>query len=219
MRILITTLYDTKNQERNEELKLCYNKNIRDVNIDHIVIFLEGEAPFTINKNVTVVNIDERPTFTQIINYANQHFPGDIILIANSDIYFDSSLSKLSEIDYTKKLIALTRFNPTEDGLRCQSQDEMVTCSDVWIFKSPIDVECDIGLGVCYCDGRFLLNAHHAGYEVVNYTKDITSIHMHNMRNYRNTRRRDKKFRGKSLYIQMTKINVDATRKPEPRKD
>lgn len=219
MNILITTLYNTNNELRNDELKLCYNKNIRDVNIDHIVVFLEGNAPFNINKNTTIVNIDERPTYTQMINYVNRHYPEDVIIIANADIYFNETLSKLSEIEYDNKLIALTRFNIRNLELSCQSKEEMVTCSDVWIFKSPVNISCDIGVGVCYCDGRLLLNAHHAGYKVVNYTKDITSIHIHDQRNYRNKRRRDKKYRGKSLYVQMTKINENATRKPEPRQD
>lgn len=110
--ILYTTLYNELNKERFDELKYCLDTNLQNKNISEIVVFTEN-SPSTMGKysdKIKVVPTPTRPTYHDMLKHANQHNPGHVIIIANSDIYFDTTLNKIKEQNMTDKFFSLTRW-------------------------------------------------------------------------------------------------------------
>ena len=68
-------------------------------------------------------------------------------------------------------------------------------------------------LGVPYCDGKISLYAHQGGYEVVNYSKDIHIIHLHNS-DYVNNKRSHRIYKGESLYVKLSRVGEQFPYKP-----
>lgn len=114
--------------------------------------------------------------------------PGDIIIIANSDIFFDESLGEISNFDWGKKsLICLGKWNPMGTDLKGPygPQPFEYACSshDAWIFKIPkTDFRLNqikVPLGTALCDTRIAFNAELLGYSVCNPMYSIRAMHAH----------------------------------------
>jgi hypothetical protein len=185
---LLTTMYDEENPLRRDEFQICLEKNLNHPLIDKIYVFFEIEEPtenelfkFIKSKknNVEIILIKKKPTFELFFNFANKNLEGKNIIIANADIYFDDTLHKIEEYDFTNKFFVLTRWNLADDSqLYLQgltnvtypwekiSEKEYIKnpdlcnkrSADAWIFKTPfvIDSQCNYHLGAFKCDS--LLN-------------------------------------------------------------
>ena len=126
-----------------------------------------------------------RQTFKSMFEHANLHCADSIVVIANNDIYFDSTLKLLDEFNMTKKCLALLRYDIQSDNssskifkfggvARADSQDS-------WIFKTPILIPptSDFYFGIPGCDNRISYLLHKEGYTVSNPALDIKSHHIH----------------------------------------
>jgi hypothetical protein len=83
-----------------------------------------------------VVNIKfgKRATFKSVFDVANANSnAGDLLVIANSDIYFDETLEALG-VPEKDLCVTLTRYEP--DGTLYT--DDLKGSQDSWIFQSPI---------------------------------------------------------------------------------
>jgi hypothetical protein len=107
---------------------------------------------------VDVVNIDRRQTYRDLFGYANEHLSGKIVVVSNTDILFDNSVSRVREVDWNPShLLALTRWEPGSNGdwkLTLQPRMTVAWSFDSYVFKSPLkcnltDLEIKVGLPGC----------------------------------------------------------------------
>ncbi len=178
--------YTDNNVNRNDELLKCLRLNINNPLIDNIFCICnnEGDSPLLDDDRVSVLILKSRPSynvFFQIIEkYTNEN---DWNIVANTDIYFDSTITLIHKYTKPKTLLALTRWEvlgtQTKFLNRADSQD-------TWIFKGYPKVNCDFQMGVPGCDNVLADRFHKAGWFVINPSKTIKTYHLHNtnVRNY-----------------------------------
>jgi hypothetical protein len=107
----------------------------------------------------------------------------DIFIIANTDIYFDESISYSRRFLSKQNIFALTRWDLLRDNSIVLYNKYL--SQDTWIYKSKI--EKNIGnffLGQAGCDNRLLYELKQAGLTIKNPCFSIKSVHVH-MSQYR----------------------------------
>lgn len=188
-KILITSFYLDKKPERQRELEHCIRMNVNNSHIDKMIVILEGKK-----EDFPVLNYDKilvieapRPTFKQFFELANlMTSENDIVMISNTDIYFNETLSLLDGVDWHNKCLALSRWH-YNDNHQIILHNEQYS-QDVWIFKGKIAPMsyCDFYLGQRGCDNRIAYEIYKAGYNVINPAHSIQCIHYHmtEIRNY-----------------------------------
>lgn len=179
--------YTDKNEQRNKELLQCFQRNINCKEITKIYAICQDETGCSLlaHPKVTVILIKSRPTynvFFQIIKQTSQ--VNDINIIANSDIFFDSTISQIARYDKPRVCVALTRWELNANGSihflnRADSQD-------CWLFKGHPNVNGDFYMGQPGCDNVIADRFYKSGYQVINPSRTIKTYHIHtsNIRNY-----------------------------------
>jgi len=149
------------------------------------------DIPF-INKNderIIIINNNNRLTYKDFFNYANQYTTEDTInILINSDIVIGENFDLLERMQ-SNELFFLTKYD-------INKQAEISLCNllgcDTWIWKNRID--CDIGnhyLGKPYCDFKLSYEFYKIGYKIRNPSFDLKTYHLHNIniRNYNESER------------------------------
>jgi hypothetical protein len=174
---LYTSFYQDKNPIRQNELLFCLNKNIENPLIDNIYLLVEGNVKLPKSDKLIIIK-SNRPTYRDFFDLVNVTvlFSNQISIIANTDIYFNETLSALDLHD--RQCIALSRWDKRKDGLRLHNERYS---QDTWIFKGKIrNVRfCDFYLGIPGCDNRIAYELNRAGYRLFNPANKIQSIHYH----------------------------------------
>lgn len=121
---ILTALNKVDSYERQQELVYCIEKNYSIPGVEKIIIFTENKDKTLgtyIDKvikfyNIQIIHTKKRPTFYDLIKYANEKIDNKPSIICNSDIYFDNSISVISELDLSNKFYPLTRWMYADDG-------------------------------------------------------------------------------------------------------
>lgn len=179
---------------RQAEIDLCLEKNLQDPRFEAVVTVQDqvyDTQPGKGNPKLKVVNLKKRPRFLDFFELINSMCgPGDLALIANSDIYFDETLSALYNLNLNGRALALTRWDPDESGVLVHYGEK--TSQDVWVFPVPLAKRLtqkgprkhsrtpgDFFLGIPGCDNRIAFEIRNAGYKVSNPSHSIRAIHAH----------------------------------------
>jgi hypothetical protein len=180
---LFTSFCKSNSESRNVEYIECLKRNNDNRYIKSITVFSEDkdiEQLIEFNK-INFVRIDSRPTFRFIIDYINNNIDkNEIVLISNSDIYFDESLQFVKfDKDYA---YCLTRTNELiVDGIITHKHENVNHGSDVWILKTPIITDnADFYMGIAGCDPIMAYNFLESGYTPINPSFLIKCYHLHN---------------------------------------
>jgi hypothetical protein len=187
---------------REEELREALRRNCECRAIDSIRVFVEDEweafertvrhAPEYHHEKVQMVETGIRMTYRAYFEYADRA-PGDLCVIANSDIAFDETLAAIKGIDWKDTLVCLSRTEP--DGSPPEwmpGQHWADNSQDAWMFRSPIKpFPCDWKLGTEGCDNVLAYEATRAGLRLVNPWFDVKAWHLHDSGVRRNFVRRD----------------------------
>ena len=201
--ILITSYYLSNNIERQNEINQCLINNVNNKFIKYIILL--NDKIYDINfitrnkKKIKqiIINTKENQTknrlyFNNAIEYINNNCYGEIIILSNSDIYFDNTLSHVPEDDMENKIYCLLRYDQKEDGTKdiFRHYDEPRSDSqDSWIFKAPLNVDLqqvNFSFGTLGCDNIFANILFNHNYKLSNPSYDIITTHLHNFpeRNY-----------------------------------
>lgn len=182
--------FESENHERQYEMEFCLENILVNPFITKVHCLSEKEYDFSKFYLVAKINqtvVKNRLTFKQAFDYCNLELSKKVCIFANNDIYFDSTLYYLTQLENLENFfVALSRhdydinthglkpFNVTNDGVHEYSQD-------VWVFKTPIKKsdEMEFFQGVQGCDNRIAYLFDKLGYYVVNPCETITTIHMH----------------------------------------
>jgi len=193
-RILITQYYIPEWKERQLEINECLVNNVDNSLLDEIHLFVEKDYDFSwIQHNpnfhkIKLIRTKGRLSYKQAFDYSKQSLSSnDIIILANSDIYFDETLSHINSIDLTNTFLGLTRHEIK--GLTLELYERPEVSQDVWIWKSPLQIkdipenkdyfEDGIQLGIWGCDNRILKIVSDSGYNIRNIGRNIRCIHNH----------------------------------------
>ncbi|MFM6400437.1 MAG: hypothetical protein ACKPFF_27485, partial [Planktothrix sp.] len=133
-----------------------------------------------------IETINCRPTYEDIFKFANKSLEDDIItVIANADIYFDETLSKVKQVDLEKSFLILTRRELSKNCSLIKEYKNGLPnyfSADTWIFQTPLrqDFKATYKIGTFFCDS-FLNNqlSKSSNYLVYNPCFSINSYHLH----------------------------------------
>ena len=119
--------------------------------------------------------------FKDIFEYVNTvTYDNEINIICNLDIFFDSSINKITQMG-SKDFLALTRWDINTDTK--QAKFFNVNCSqDTWIWKGKVDldvIDLDFGFAQPGCDNAICGEFHENGYKVLNPSLSVKSFHLH----------------------------------------
>lgn len=175
---LFISYYQDKNQDRQEELDECLSRNITNDLIDEIHLLLEYPLTLPNNKKIIKAHVKARPSYSVFFEYINSLTrPEDISILANSDIYFDDTLSLLGKYSDTQ-VLALCRYDIKNDKAIFMNRWDS---QDTWIFKGIIRAvpDSDFSLGIGGCDNAIANRLYRAGYNVINPSRTIKTYHLH----------------------------------------
>ena len=191
--ILITQYYIPKWSERKLEIDECLVNNLNNPLINEIHLFVEKEYNFSwIQDNpnyhkIKLIPTKERLSYKQVFDYSKSLSTNDIIILANSDIYFDDTLSYINSVDLDNTFLGLTRHEIK--GTELELYERPSVSQDVWIWKLPLQIkdipenkdyfEDGIQLGIWGCDNRILKIVSDSGYNIRNIGRNIRCIHNH----------------------------------------
>lgn len=196
---LITTYYQTKSKERQNELKECLERNINNKEIDNITVFTECDLPFTSDK-VMEIKTTKRVTFNQCVNQCRDNY---INIIANSDIYFEDA-NLIKQLDFTNHF-AITRHDKNRTGIIYRP---FAGSQDVWIGKDFKQIENDVEFGKPRCD-QIIAYELSKQKKVLNPAKSIVCVHLHKVPERSYTSKDE--LQGKGMFVNDS--NVGAFRK------
>lgn len=176
---LITTFYNEQNTDRRNEFLQALTFNVENTHIQRIFVLCESGEEFITNfsPKIEIVRLENRPKFRDLILFTNTLSTTFIKIIANTDIYFNETLSKAKHVE-EKEVYCLTRWNQIDAGQieffpNFKSQDS-------WIFRDTLpDNIGDFFMGVPGCDNRLAAEFIANGFKINNPSLSIHSIHLH----------------------------------------
>lgn len=215
--ILITTYYISRVISRQKEIQRCLIKNCENEYIEKIYLLNDNYYDMSFLKNdskiIQIIISNPKLNFKEAIKFINENLQNNICILANSDIYFDNSLSKITSMN--NKFYALLRYDEDEADnknlfkLYNYARDDS---QDAWIFQSPLNIdlnEIDFNFGTLGCDNIFANKIYETNIELSNPCYDIISTHIHlsDIRTYSEETR----LKGKYCYIQPCNIYNKST--------
>lgn len=192
--VMITSLYNEKEEARIAEYVECMEKNLAHPGIGSIYVLYDTSKDdheksilldYLRAQPITIHYISGRPTYHQCFELANVLHPDQRIIISNADIYYNETLDLLDTYDLTDRFLALTRWNVQADGslkiYMWPNNVQAIGSQDAWIFKTPIKAFEDktIPIGVPHCDARIAYQARHSGLKVLNPCLSLQCCHVH----------------------------------------
>ena len=189
---LLIDYYKNPYPERAAELDFCFLENTNSKEFDYIHIFKSSPLPEGYPPNKTIINeVSARLTYQYYFDYAKNNIPEeDIIILSNSDMFFDESISLIKELNLSNKVLVLTRFCPYH-GHWIDNNNNVIPygnqerSQDVWIWKNPLDtknIDFNFNIGVLGCDNKIAYQLHQASYQVWNPSYSIICYHKHKER-------------------------------------
>jgi len=192
----MTQYYMDGSRERQAEIDMCLVYNLSNNYIDTVHLLLEkatgfDEAKFN-HPKIRIHLIGKRLDYKTALEYANAKLAGRICILANCDIYFDHTLSRITPQNLIGKMFALSRYDVKSCGTVLLNLFLGPVSQDAWIFISPVTLErmnVDFNMGLLGCDNRISFEFSQAGYTVINPCFPRTGIvvrHLHQSekRNY-----------------------------------
>jgi hypothetical protein len=185
--VLLVGLYLDSDPDRQREFLTCIERNVNNAAIAEVHVFVEHDIdrvqlvadwPQLASPKVRLNITGKRLTYRDLFVYANRELPRRRVVVANADIFFDHTLTRLADYDLTGCLVCLSRCDVLPDG--SWRLFEFESSQDAWIFDTPLpDFECDFPLGVLGCDNRLAWEAAAAGLVLSNPSRSIRAHHLH----------------------------------------
>jgi hypothetical protein len=182
---VFTPYFAARTPERQAELDLCLHMNLQCDAVTRLVLLVDdGHQPPMTHPKLTVRATSGRPSYLQWIELSAELPPGGVSILANTDIYFDDSLSRVHEtLAVPHRFIALSRFEKL--GTEFKPHPTPCWSQDVWGLRTgqplpaPLLKALDIPLGVPRCDNKiaYLFAVH--GWTVHNPMAFVRSVHVH----------------------------------------
>jgi hypothetical protein len=157
---------------------------------------------------LVVAPLRRRLRFSDAFDYAEEFLSGEVVILANADIFFDDdSLLRLGDprtLDLDRRVLALLRWEWTcaFDGDAVETLEDLnglfyadgrpgaddcgllrprADSQDAWVFRAPLDgVDLPVELGRGKCDNHAAATLADAGYAVANPSLAVRPYHVQN---------------------------------------
>lgn len=172
---LLISLYNIKDSAREAEIIFCLEKNLSNKYISKIIILNEGfEHPILDNSKLNIIKVDTRPAYSDFLPYMVENA---INIIANCDVWYDDTLSKMKSLRWHRKMVYLL-CRREKNG---QIFGNRGNAHDSWAFwgKPPALKLANFYMGIPHCEQRLAAVMHDCGYFVLNPSKFIRTWHEH----------------------------------------
>jgi hypothetical protein len=183
--VLFTPYYKAKQPGRQDELIYCLRRNIECREIEKIVLLIDdNHQPELGSPKIEIVNLPSRATYLDWIELTEKKYADKISVLANTDIYFDASVSGLRELFSTnpKAFVTISRYE--EEGSEQTLHKNPHWSQDVWAIlgnyklKDALKQSLKIPLGVPRCDNKiaYLFAIH--GTKLYNPCYSVKTVHV-----------------------------------------
>lgn len=198
---LVTSLYDEQILVRLIEYLACVVENLRV--FDQVAICYEANngllaavlqelsVELAISPGrLLLLPYQKRPTFEELFSVKTYLPAGTIIAVANADIVFNASFSKVGQVDLLHNIVVLSRRDISSDGSKAHLIHLENGCpntfsADAWVVRTPFDPDffLDYPIGTMQCDS-FINHqiSTSSRYGVMNPCFDINVFHLHDER-------------------------------------
>jgi hypothetical protein len=184
----------SRNKEILETLKMnVHNENIHEIHLINEKVYTAEQLGSNNEKIKQIVISGDRLTYKEAIIYSMDNLQNAVVVLANSDIFFDKSIMQCKNLDLQDSMICLSRYklrghnlnNAILDAYNGWSQDSWIWLSDTSFNYEELD-KTNFNLGKPGCDNRIAFLASQMGLSIYNITNIIKSYHHHatEIRNY-----------------------------------
>lgn len=169
--ILLTQQYDGDTPARQEELDRCASENVSGG------LFEECRSVRT--------EAGSRKTYGEFFRLCAEDYSGEVCVLANSDILFDSTVEQLEAMAAVGRIVALTRWEPGGHSPRMLGRlhDERFFSGtqDTWAFIGGdlVGIGDNVPMGFVGCDQVLLGECVAAEILIANPALDIRTWHIH----------------------------------------
>jgi hypothetical protein len=167
--ILLLQSYSTGNEARDAEIARCGKENEESGVFDRIA---------------TVDGDKERWTLGGLMDVCHKAFPGEVCVVANSDIIFDASCGQAASLLEKCSLLALTRWeSPKTPRMLGHYENETFFSGtqDSWFFvgDSIPSIDIEIPMGHVGCDNVLVGWAVSNGVRIADPALSLKTFHVH----------------------------------------
>ncbi len=166
--------------ERAKELDFCIQSNAKQPYTGKVILAVEkGVVTPALGSNVETVVIPDRSYYT-LFKLGSDRFPGEMVVVCNTDIYFEPELPKqLEGYDFEKQVLVLSRWDLRELG-KPPVPFRTAGSYDAYIWRSPfyLPETTTFTPGINGCDSAlaFVMNPFR---KVLNPADKVRAIHYH----------------------------------------
>jgi len=212
---LITQYFQHKSSRRAREIDSCLGANIANPLVDTILLLNESSyTNLPKSEKIHVLSLAHRITYYDAFKAAIDTVPlNDIVIVANADIEFDSTISYLWRLGMKERRLFLALLRWESDGKifgpRSDSQDTWILSRATLDFPVT-ESEFGFPFGKPGCDNALALLMMKNKCLVANPAHTIKTWHRHSS-NIRNYDPKDVLYRPMYLYIDPTAIQPYGT--------
>jgi hypothetical protein len=200
---LVQQFYIDNNEDRQKEILKClklnvFNKSINKIYLLNERIYTNTELGFeNDNDKIIQININKRLSYKDVFDFVENNNINGFIVLSNSDIFFNKSISELNKINIinNKCVLVLNRYDYIGNKLltECELFDNgRPDSQDTWIFHTSNNIErkhreiFSFNLGKLGCDNKVCYLFNLLNYKCYNEPTLIKTFHIHNIpsRNY-----------------------------------
>lgn len=211
---LYSTYFISSSQERQQELDFCLIKNLENMYIYNVNIFIENNAVdrvrqitnklglFEKNK-LNLIVLDKIPSYKDWLE--NSKDKDEISVFSNADIYFDQTINRVfGYLRDKNSLICLSRHEIIDN--KAMPHKKPKWSQDAWIINSnqinDIDFleKLEISTGACRCDNKLAYRFAISGWNLYNPFEEIKCYHKHES-GIRNYKRKDRSIIGGLAFV------------------
>jgi hypothetical protein len=187
MKNLFIQYFKTPDTWRQNEYDFCVKHNSKLKYFDNIYVISSDDLPIFSMNLIRLFCPSERPTYQYIFDLPEASESNDLNFIANTDIYFDDTVSLLERVVTDEIAIGLSRWYPPDDHYYVNNYHiegrAAPGSNDVWVWRGKCKVKNgDFPIGYYACDGRIMKCFEEANYRVYNPAKDVKVWHKHKYR-------------------------------------
>lgn len=183
-----TVSHPVESEVRKKEIQFCAEQVQSGALFESVIFFCEkGITPDFVHQDSKLVHLDKRLTYADWIRWCAERDLEDVIFVlANSDIFFDESVSKLKEICSEATAVCLSRYEYNGSITAAKPHPNPHWSQDVWAVHSSSLPKLinrialfEFWMGVPRCDNKFAYALLESALQISNPFPQVKSFHNH----------------------------------------
>ena len=182
---LFTSYYQCGDLSRQSELDASFVNNVKNPDVDVLYALVDDGSDLPVSSSkIRKINLTQRPTYQDWISLTYTEKLSGISVLANTDIYFDSSIKKLKDaLSIPNSFLALSRWEIKGNSSHPHPNPQW--SQDVWGLSCDADINrhlyklLDFPMGIPRCDNKVAYLFAMYGWRVLNPLHHVRSYHLH----------------------------------------